>query len=480
MDSRRHDHRFAANGDGDIGGDEEEEEGGRLSKRMRPLSPRISSAEIVAEFSHHDHAVARVNNGSFGCCPASVVADQLNWQHLFLRQPDEFYFRHLQPSIHRSRSLVRELINAAHLDEVSLVDNATTAAAIVFQHVAWSFIEGAFSPGDVVVMLHYAYGAVKQSIHAYVARAGGHVVEVPLPFPLSSAEEIISEFRRTLDRCRADGRRVRLAVIDHITSMPSVVIPVKELTRICREEGVDQVFVDGAHSIGNIEVDVEDIGADFYTSNLHKWLFCPPSVAVLHARLSSVAARRLHHPVVSHEYGNGLPLESGWIGNRDYTPQLVIPTVVEFVNRFEGGLQGIQQRNHEKVVEMGKMLAAAWGTRLGCPPEMSCSMIMVGLPGCLGISSDKDAMKIRTLLREEYKVEVPIYYQPPAQGDKDESGAVITGYVRISHQVYNVEDDYHRLREAILKLVGDGFNCTLLPSQEDRLTCFFAAREMKS
>nr|CAD1828630.1 unnamed protein product [Ananas comosus var. bracteatus] len=160
--------------------------------------------------------------------------------------------------------------------EVSLVDNATTAAAIVLQHVAWSFTEGAFRKGDAVVMLHYAYGAVKKSIQAYVARAGAEVIEVPLPFPVSSDADIVREFRGALDRGKAGGRRVRLAVIDHITSMPSVVIPVKELTRICREEGVDQVFVDAAHAIGNVPVDVEDIGADFYTSNLHKWFFCPP------------------------------------------------------------------------------------------------------------------------------------------------------------------------------------------------------------
>lgn len=130
-------------------------------------------------------------------------------------------------------------------------------------------------------MLHYAYGAVKKSIEAYVTRAGGHVIEVHLPFPVNSKDEIVFEFRKALEKGKENGKKVRLAVIDHITSMPSVVIPVKELVRICREEGVDQVFVDAAHGIGCTDVDMQDIGADFYTSNLHKWLFCPPSIAFL-------------------------------------------------------------------------------------------------------------------------------------------------------------------------------------------------------
>lgn len=343
------------------------------------------------------------------------------------------------------------------MDEVSIVDNATTAAAIFLQRIAWAFAEGHFDKGDVAIMLHYAYGAVKKSIEAYVTRAGGCVIEVQLPFPVNSDDEIISEFRKALERGKENGRRVRLAVIDHITSMPCVVIPVKELVRICREEGVDQVFVDAAHAIGCTDVDMQDIGADFYTSNLHKWFFCPPSIAFLYCRRSTKSLD-LHHPVVSHEYGNGLAMESAWIGTRDYSPQLVVPKVLEFVNRFEGGIEGIKKRNHDNVVEMGQMLAKAWGTNLGCPPEMCASMIMVGLPASLAISSDSDTLKLRKHLREKFGVEVPMYYRAPRDG---EVGG-ITGYARISYQVYNKVEDYNKLRDAIDQLVCDGFACALL------------------
>ncbi|KAG6480387.1 putative L-cysteine desulfhydrase 1 [Zingiber officinale] len=421
------------------------------AKPLQPASTHISAAEIAEEFSHHHPSVARLNNGSFGSCPASVSAAQLRWQRLFLRQPDEFYFHHLKPGILRSRALVRDLINAVDIEEISLVDNATTAVAIVLQHASWSFAEGAFRKGDAVVIFQHAYPAVKKAIHAYIARSGGHIIEVPLAFPVSSDEEIIREFCNALDRAKAEGRRVRLAVICHVTSMPSVVIPVKELTAICREAGVDQVFVDGAHSIGNVKVDVQDIGADFYTSNFHKWFFCPPSAAFLYAQKAPTSPP-LHHPVVSHEYGNGLPTESSWIGTRDYSSQLVVPSAMEFISRFEGGIEGIQERNHESVVKMGKMLADAWETLLGSPPGMCSSMIMVGLPNCLGVSSETDALSLRSLLREEFKVEVPVYFHP----EEDKNHGVTTGYVRISHQVYNVEDEYYRLRDAVLKLVQDG------------------------
>lgn len=315
-------------------------------------------------------------------------------------------------------------------------------------------------------MLHCAFEAVKKSIQAYVTRAGGSIIEVQLPFPANSNEEIIEEFRLGLAKGKANGRRVRLAIIDHITSMPSVVVPVAKLVKICREEGVDQVFVDAAHAIGSVRVDVKEIGADYYVSNLHKWLFCPPAVAFLYCRNSNVSSD-LHHPVVSHEYGNGLPIESSWIGTRDYSAQLVVPSAFEFINRFEGGIEEITKRNHDAVVEMGEMLAKSWGTNLGSPPEMCSSMIMVGLPSTLCISDEGDTLKLRAHLRACHGIEVPIIYQAPKDGEsgpKDKDG-LITGYARISHQVYNTIEDYEKFRNAINQLVQDRRTCQMLSAE---------------
>ncbi|KAH6796000.1 hypothetical protein C2S51_036986 [Perilla frutescens var. frutescens] len=417
----------------------------------------ISPSEIQSEFSHHDSTIARINNGSLGCCPASIIAAQQRHQLLFLRQPDAFYFNTLKPSILKSRVLIQNLIKADHVDEVSIVENVTTATAIVLQHTARAFSSSVFQPGDAVLMLHYAYAAVKKSVDAYISSTGGHVIEVHLPFPVKSSSDIVSEFEKALQMGKAKGMKIRLAIIDHITSMPCVITPVKELVRMCRDEGVDRIFVDGAHAIGNVEIDVKEIGADFYTSSLQKWLFCPPSAAFLYCKMSDESSE-LHHPVVSHEYGNGLAMESAWAGTRDYSAQLVLTEVMEFVSRFDGGMDGIMRKNHEKVVEMARMLVEAWGTELGTPPEMCSSMAMVGMPACLEIKSSSDTLKMRTHLRECFKVEVPIWYREPLEGEVDP----ITGYARISHQVYNVAQDYYRFRDALITLVKQGFTCARL------------------
>jgi len=54
-----------------------------------------------------------------------------------------------------------------------------------------------------------------------------------------------------------------LADVDYISSRPALLLPVKELISVCRRHDV-MVFVDGAHTPGQIELDLENLGADFF------------------------------------------------------------------------------------------------------------------------------------------------------------------------------------------------------------------------
>lgn len=66
-----------------------------------------------------------------------------------------------------------------------------------------------------------------------------------------------------------------------------------------------------------------------------------------------------HHLLLSHEYSDGLAIESRWNGTRYHSSQAVVPEVMEFVIRFIRWNDGVMKRNHEKVVKMGKILVNA-------------------------------------------------------------------------------------------------------------------------
>ncbi|BBN14167.1 L-cysteine desulfhydrase [Marchantia polymorpha subsp. ruderalis] len=418
---------------------------------------KVASDVREREFDHHEAGVARLNHGSFGSCPSAVQKAQEEWKHKWFKQPDTFVYHQMEDGLLASRTAIARLINAQNVDQVVLLDNATTAASMVAQELVWGFLEGRFHKGDAILLLNHAYGAYRACFEAIAARVGAELISAKIPFPVSSPSHALGFFRDSLAKAREEspGRIIRLAVLDHITSMPSMLLPVKDMVSLCRSYGVEQVFVDGAHAFGSVEVDVQDLDADFYTSNCHKWFFAPEVVAFFHCKPQHLGS--LHHPVVSTTHGLGLAAECSWVGTRDYSAQLAIPAAEEFVLREAGGLDALRRLNHDSVLAMGDWLANEWGTACGAPPEMVASMVMVGLPPVLNIQSFDEGLDLRTRLREEFHVEVPMHYvskEDQESADRITKIPGITAYARVSHQIYNKMEDYVQLRDAINSLVG--------------------------
>ncbi len=81
---------------------------------------------------------------------------------------------------------------------------------------------------------------------------------------------------------------VRLVLLTHVSNKTGLVVPVAELSRLARSRGAD-VIVDAAHSIGQMDITVPDIGADFVGFNLHKWIGAPLGVAVVYIKKNRLA-----------------------------------------------------------------------------------------------------------------------------------------------------------------------------------------------
>jgi hypothetical protein len=123
---------------------------------------------IEEEFAHHKPGLARLNNGSFGSCPKSVLTAQNAWSQWWLRQPDECYFGPLKQALHRSRQEVARLIHAP-VEEVFLLENVTAAASMVALDVMWAFTEGRYRKGDSILTLNFTYGAVKKAFQVSIS-----------------------------------------------------------------------------------------------------------------------------------------------------------------------------------------------------------------------------------------------------------------------------------------------------------------------
>ena len=125
----------------------------------------------------------------------------------------------------------------------------------------------------------------------------------------------------------------RVICISHITSPTALIFPIQEICRKAREAGILTV-IDGAHAPGQIPLSLDDLGADFYTGNLHKWLCAPKGSAFLYARPEF---QPLVEPLtVSWGWESDNPGPNPFVdyieraGTRDISAFLAVPDAIEF------------------------------------------------------------------------------------------------------------------------------------------------------
>jgi isopenicillin-N epimerase len=221
--------------------------------------------------------------------------------------------------------------------------------------------------------------------------------------------------------------RTKLLVIDHVTSATALIFPVTRIVAEMKKRGIP-VLVDGAHAPGMIDLDIPAIGADWYAGNCHKWLFAPKGCAFVWA--SPARRANLHPTVISHGYGSGLAAEFDWIGTKDYSAWAALPTAIAYYESL--GPELVRARNHALAVEAGQMVAKAWGTEIGGPPELLGTMATIRLP-VQPEATLANAARVHDWLWDTHQIEAPIF--------------VFGGklWLRIACQVFNELDDYKRL-----------------------------------
>ena len=104
------------------------------------------------------------------------------------------------------------------------------------------------------------------------------VIVVEVKYPMDSPSDLVDSFSKAIESYGYGD--VKLCIFSHISSLPTMIEPVAELSSIAHAHG-SLVLVDGAHAPGVIPIDVKTIACDFYTGNCHKWLYTPKGSAFM-------------------------------------------------------------------------------------------------------------------------------------------------------------------------------------------------------
>jgi len=217
-----------------------------------------------------DHV--NLNCGSVGCSPLPVlnaVIDHLLSAEAF-REPAYPWFGYEEsPRLREVRDALAALLGCRR-DELALVRNATEANNVVCNGLD-------LKAGDEVLLTDQEHPGGRCCWEQKAARHGITLTTVAIPKPPASADEVVGRFAKALTP------RTRVVAFSHITSPTGLVLPAKELCRLARDRGVLS-HVDGAHAIGQIPLDLHDLGCDFYATSPHKWLLAPKGTGTLYVR----------------------------------------------------------------------------------------------------------------------------------------------------------------------------------------------------
>lgn len=379
-----------------------------------------------------DPAVTFLNHGSFGACPAPVLAAQSGWRARLEREPVRFFAAELEGLLDQARAEVAAFVGADP-DDLAFAPNATTAVNAVLRSLA-------LDPGDEILVTNHGYDACRNAAAYAAGRAGARVVEVRIPFPLDGDDAVVAAV------CAAVGPRTRLALLDHVTSPTGVVFPIARLVAALDARGVD-TLVDGAHGPGMLPLELRSLGAAYYAGNLHKWCCAPKAAAILHVRRDrqgSVRPWTISHGASSPRRDRSrFRLEFDWTGTSDPTAALSAPAALRFVGSLlPGGWPAVMARNRRLALDARALLGAALGVPPPCPDAMVGSLAALPLPDAAPIALPRSALYAEPLqqaLAERHGIQVPIvpWPAPPRR------------LVRISAHLYNDVDGYRRLARAL-------------------------------
>lgn len=362
-----------------------------------------------------DPGIAYLNHGSFGATPTCVLAEQQALREKMERNPVDFLLRRLPELLESVRATVATFLRA-DAEGLVFVDNATTGTQTVIA-------QARLQPGDEVLATDHCYPAVLAQLRRATESTRALLRTAQVPLSVSDRAQVAEAVLSRLTR------RTKLAVVDHVASGSGLVFPVEEIAAECRRQGVP-VLIDSAHGPGQLPVDLDRIGADYWVGNMHKWVCAPKASAVL--QVAPQWRDTLRPLVASHGFGDGYQASFDWTGTRDPTALLAVPTALDFFGR--AGWLEVWQRNDGLAAQGAQLIADRLGTEVPLGPGLSAAMRLVPLAQPL---DEAGARHLEHMLAEVHRVMVPV---------TDHGG---WRWLRVSAQLYNTVRDYERLADAL-------------------------------
>ena len=372
--------------------------------------------------------VTHLNNAGASLPPQPVLDAVIG--HLQLEARVGGYEAHEQneQAIGRFYGAAAELVGAGS-GEIAFSSSATRAWDMAFYGFP-------FERGDRILT------AVAEYISNYIAyiqvanRAGVEVVPVPSD---EYGQVSVDSLRRLVDE------RVKLIAITHVPTNGGLVNPAAEIGAVARDAGIPYLL-DACQSVGQLPVDVEEIGCDLLSATGRKYLRGPRGTGFLYVRSSLLD--RLEPPLLDMRAADWVEPDryelrpdairfEEW--EQAYAAKAGLATAIDYALGW--GLDSIWQR----VAELGESLRAQLGEISGV------TVRDLGEVRCGIVTFTVDGVEANDLKKRLSRERINVTASPRSSTLLDSRARGLPDLVRASVHYYNTDEELDRLVETVSK-----------------------------
>ncbi len=244
------------------------------------------------------------NNGTMGPSPYPVI-DAVYQKMMQVDSTAEY------GGWEESRKALAKFVHAGD-DEICLTHNVTEGINII----CWGL---SLKKGDEILLTNHEHvgGALP-----WLNRAKMQDLEVNFFELGKTASETIANLKSKITK------KTKVIAVPHIVCTIGQIQPIKEIVALAKEQNI-KVFVDGAHGTGMLNLDLHELGCDFYASCCHKWLCGPKGTAFLYIRKEALEQVQ--------PYFVGAGSDAGW--NVVEPPKPYIKGYATSAHRYDYGTQ---------------------------------------------------------------------------------------------------------------------------------------------
>ena len=319
-----------------------------------------------------------------------------------------------------------------HRDEIAVIENATRAWDMAFYSLR-------FGPGDRILTATAEY-ASNYIAYLQVAARTGAVVEV---IPDDEHGQVsVDALRRMLDD------RVKLIAITHVPTNGGLVNPAAAVGRVAREAGVPYLL-DACQSVGQLPMDVTELGCDMLSATGRKYLRGPRATGFLWVRRDFLPQMTppfldLHAATWVARDRYEVRADARRFENWEtyYAGKIALGVAVDYALAW--GLPAIRERVYLLAERLRERLAALPGITLRDKGAERCGIVTFTAAGCAA------ALIRQVLLSQAINVSVSSY----AGTRLDMEARRLPGVVRASVHYYNSEEEIERFCAALAPLLA--------------------------